>query len=136
MCSGVAFDVLTRVGVLVADAPGLGEAHHFREDAERTVRLVGNVRISTMEISDIGRGNAAGALGAEERVDEEFDGALVFALGPRLAADGNVLLEETGSEFLNGKGLPFQIPGRCRVAIGAADVAEEAQRGPCGRFRL
>jgi hypothetical protein len=77
---GITFDVFARIGVLVPDPPGLGKIHHLRQDAERAVCLIGDMRQGAVKLSNVGRRNRTSALFGKERVEEQFDTTSILGL--------------------------------------------------------
>src|SRR5690242_5891223 len=69
----VVINILTRVGMFVAYAPGLGKVHHLRENTKHTVCLIRDMRIRAMKLRDVSRGDRSDALFGEKRIEKEFD---------------------------------------------------------------
>ncbi len=109
------FDVLAGIGVLVAQAPHFGQVHHLGQDAQGAIGLVGDVGEAALELRDIGRRDSPNALGFEERIDEQLDAALVLGARRRLAAHGDMLLEEPCAKLRHRDRLTFCVALRGRI---------------------
>jgi len=55
-----------------------------------------------VEARDFATRKVRDLVGSKARLNEEVDGAPIFALGPRLAADGNVLNKEAFAKGSDG----------------------------------
>lgn len=125
---GIPLDLLAGVGVPVAQAPHFGQAHHLRQDAQGPVGLVGDMGQRAVQFRDIGGGDRPDPLRPEEGVEKQVDGPLVLPLGGRLAADGDMLLQEPGSELLHGRRLAQGVAGERRIIATPLRLAEKGHR--------
>jgi hypothetical protein len=77
----IAFDVHSQGLLCFSRIPRLGKSHHLRQDTERAICLVGNMRQRPVKLGDISRRHGANALLREIRIKEHFDRPSILGLG-------------------------------------------------------
>ena len=83
-----------RIRPIGPKTPHFGKVEHLRQDAQRPIGLIGDVSIGLVQLGNVRSRHFGHAPPSQLAVDEQGEGAPVFSLSSRLAANEYMLAHE------------------------------------------